>query len=59
MSIGKIIKELRETKNISRGELACEACTVRHLTLIENGERNPSSILLYLFGSKLNENLID
>lgn len=51
--IGKMIKELRVKKNISRKELCAGICSVSFLSRIENGNRIPNVVILKQLSSKL------
>lgn len=55
--LGAIIRELREEKNMTRGELTEGICTEKYLYLIEKGERNPSADILLQFGRRLKTDL--
>ncbi|MCT4596501.1 MAG: helix-turn-helix transcriptional regulator [Vallitalea sp.] len=53
-NLGKLIKYLRNTYNMTQEELATGICTRRHLSNIENGKVYISSYYLELFAYKLN-----
>lgn len=54
---GKILREFREEKQLSRAELAEGICTEKYLYLIEKGQRTPSATILRLLSQALNIDL--
>jgi len=57
--IGNIIKELRESANITRVQLCNGICTDKYLYMIEKGQRTPSVEILKLFSDRLHCNLFE
>lgn len=55
--IGQVIKELRESKGISRNTLSNGICTEKYLYLIEKGQRTPSSEVSHLLSARLGVDL--
>ena len=56
MKIGEIIRELRESKNMTKKELAEGICSSSYITRIEKGERCPTSVILRQITNKLGTN---
>ena len=56
-SLGAIIRELREEKNITRKQLTEGICTEKYLYLIERGDRNPSAEIVRAFSQRLKTDL--
>lgn len=50
---GQLIKELRESKNMTKSHLAEGICSPSYITRIENGERCPTSVILNQVANKL------
>lgn len=59
MSVGQIIKELRESKNLTQQELAKGICSRNHIYLIESSKRSPSIYLLHDLSKILGYSLIE
>ncbi len=54
---GKIMKELRENKEMSQAELSCGICSKEYVSKIENGHKLPSERILKLLFERLGENV--
>lgn len=53
IEIGPYIKELREKNNMTKKQLADGICSPSYITLIENGSRCPTSVILRQIATKL------
>jgi len=57
--IGKVVKEFRIKRNLSRNDLAAGICSEKFLYLIEKNDRTPSADVLRLFSNRLGVNLFE
>ncbi|HSQ87726.1 helix-turn-helix transcriptional regulator [Romboutsia sp.] len=53
INIGSYIKEMREKNNMTKKQLADGICSRSYITLIENGDRCPTSVILRQITTKL------
>ncbi|NLO18353.1 MAG: helix-turn-helix transcriptional regulator [Ignavibacteria bacterium] len=57
LSFGKLLRTIREEKNLSRAQLAEGICSEKYLYLIEKGERMPSATILRQLSQALQTDL--
>ena len=55
--IGKVIKQFRDLRELSRAELAKGICSEKYVYLIEKGKRTPSTQIMRHFCNKLKTDL--